>query len=108
MAINQDGTPSGYSSDDYFAVLSEKYQQTVVSILVGKDRSVNLSPLAEEVATVLEGDERDVKQVKTRLHHHHLPKLDAAGLLEYRSEDHRVIPTDSIQAVMPPKTASLN
>ncbi|MFC6824989.1 DUF7344 domain-containing protein [Halopelagius fulvigenes] len=108
MVVNQDGTPSRYSSDDYFAVLSGKHQQAVVSILAEKDRSVNLSPLAEEVAAVLADDERDLKQVEMKLHHYHLPKLDAAGLLEYCSEDNRVIPTNSLQTVMPSKTSSLN
>ncbi|RDI70163.1 DUF7344 domain-containing protein [Halopelagius longus] len=108
MAVNRDGTLSGYSPDDYFAVLSGKQQQAVASILAEKDRSVELSLLAAEVAAVLADDKRDVRRVEMKLHHYHLPKLDAAGLLEYCSEDRRVSPAKSLRTVVPPKTASLN
>lgn len=103
MAVKQDGIPSGRPTADYLAVLDDKHRLAVVGILAGKDRSTALSSLAEEVAAETRDVERektseqDIERVKIELHHNHLPKLDDAGVVEYRPENRRVAPTDDLR-----------
>lgn len=99
MAVKQDGIPSGRSTTDYLAVLDDRHRRAAVGILAANDRPATLSSLAAEVAAEIreETSERDVERVKIELHHNHLPKLDEAGVLGYRSESHRVVPTGDLQ-----------
>ncbi|MFC6823770.1 DUF7344 domain-containing protein [Halopelagius fulvigenes] len=105
MAVTQNGTLSGQSLNDYFAVLSTEHRQAVVSVLAARDRSVTLSSLARWVAAERQSVEREtiaeqeIKRTKVKLHHSSLPMLDDAGVLEYCFEDQRVVPTEALKTV---------
>ncbi|MFC6824977.1 DUF7344 domain-containing protein [Halopelagius fulvigenes] len=105
MAVTQNGTLSGQSIDDYFAVLSTGHRQAVVRVLAATDRSVTLSSLARWVAAERQSVEREtiaeqeIKRTKVKLHHNSLPMLDDVGVLKYCPEDQRVVPTEALETV---------
>lgn len=103
MAVIHGGNASTRSLDEHLAVLGDEHRQAVIEVLAEEDRSVGLSSLAQSVAAEV-GDAssgtltpRDVERAKVELHHQHLPKLDAAGVLEYDTEETHVAPTDDLQ-----------
>ncbi|WP_092887643.1 DUF7344 domain-containing protein [Halopelagius inordinatus] len=102
MAVSQDGTPSGRSTDDYLAVLGDPNRRVVVGVLAETDRPISISSLAREVAAETQNASPDAKiaQTKLSLHHNHLPKLDAAGVVTYDSEERLVAPADGFETAL--------
>lgn len=104
MAVRQDGI-SGHASDEYLAVLGDEHRRAVVGVLAEIGGVVDLTFLATRVAAEVEGVTRDelsvqdVERAKIELHHHHLPKLDELGVLEYAYEENRVVPTSELKTV---------
>ncbi|MFC6824797.1 DUF7344 domain-containing protein [Halopelagius fulvigenes] len=66
----------------YFTVLGRERRRAIVKVVAEEDRPLDLVLLAGWIA----GTE-DVERVKKELHHLHLPELDAAGLVDYSSEE---------------------
>ncbi len=74
-------------------ILRSPHRRYVLSHLNGQQEALTVRRLAEAVvardaAAGDDGrettpDERDVEAVMARLHHHHLPYLDASGVLTY-------------------------
>lgn len=62
-------------------------RRLVLDVLEEQDGSIELEPLAEAVSrldeSLDESDEKAVRQVKTELHHAHLPKMADFGVLDY-------------------------
>lgn len=103
MAAKEGGSPFDETLDDV-AVLGEQHRDAVVEILAEGGSPVRLSGLAELVVAEARGVSpdgvatRDVEPVELSLHHDHLSKLDAAGVVEYAPEEKRVAPADGIEA----------
>lgn len=102
MAVTQNDETSTRSPDELLGVLEDEHRRTVVEVLAEEGRPIGLSLLAESVvaemrdASVDAPTPGDVERVKVELHHHHLPKLDAAGVLDYDYEESRAVPAESI------------
>lgn len=90
--------------DDYSAVLANDHRRTVVDIVAEEDRSLPRRLLAGWTAAETEGvpldalPEQSIDRAEVKLHHVHLPKLDAIGVVEYDVEENRVGPGDEIEA----------
>lgn len=71
--------------DRVFDGLAHQDRRIVLARLVTTDETVPLDELAEHVATNKSLAETDdvTQAVAIRLHHTHLPKLDAMGLVDY-------------------------
>lgn len=67
--------------DDLFEALAHRYRRFVLVYLHGADSPVSPRTLAEAIAARV--DETSGERVLLLLHHTHLPKLAAAGCVEY-------------------------
>lgn len=100
----EDGHPmvidAGDNPDDMFDVLADERRVQVLSVLREDSTAMGLSTLVERVAERMQSDpssEVAPRRLRISLHHQHLPKIAAAGLVEYDAENHIVVPTDAIQ-----------
>lgn len=75
---------------EYFSALSDECRRAVVRILVEEDRPLDVSLLAGWIV----GSEENAEQVEVKLHHIHLPQLEAAGLVSYSPEKNVAKPTE--------------
>lgn len=104
MAVTQNGEATTRSLDELFGVLEDEHRRTVVELLAEEDRPMGLTLLAESVAVEMRDASLgapapgDVERAKVELHHHHLPKLDAAGVLDYDYEESRAVPAENLHA----------
>lgn len=80
------GSPSR-PIDDLLAALSDPERRLTLAVLRSRDAdAVELEELATAVADRLDradGDGPDAEDVALRLHHHGLPKLADAGVVDY-------------------------
>jgi hypothetical protein len=88
-------TASPLERDAVFALLSNRVRRAVVDACRTLDAPVPLPQVADAVAASLfEQSETTTAEtamltsrLELQLHHRHLPKLDAAGVLTYRADD---------------------
>lgn len=85
--------------DTVFEILIEERRQFTLQYLVDEDGTVSLTELVthlvERESTV------DRTNVATDLHHSHLPKLEAKGLVEYDHEANTVAATPAGRETAP-------
>jgi hypothetical protein len=79
---------AGLEPTTWFEVLADDHRRTALAVLGERDGPVGLDALARAVAARVATESTDERPTATRriaitLHHHHLPKLAAAGLVEY-------------------------
>ncbi|WP_254280386.1 DUF7344 domain-containing protein [Haloarcula marina] len=81
--------------DQTLSLLASARRRTVVAVLAeAADTTHTLDSLAARVAereAVDGGEDVPTHRVTADLHHVHLPKLDAAGVLEYDSDQRTVV-----------------
>lgn len=72
------------SPTDSFDILADPRRRQLLLLLddVDRDDRISLADLSERLAEEADGDESS-RDVAISLHHHHLPKLEDAGLLAY-------------------------
>jgi hypothetical protein len=71
------------SLDEIFKLLTDRRRREALYVLNRREEPITVTRLAEEVAAVTDaGPER----VAISLHHVHLPKLDAASIVEHDAE----------------------
>lgn len=75
-------------------LLMSRRRRLVVEILEMKAPPTELSDLATEITRREEGAEECCDQTRQKveisLHHNHLPKMDALGVIDYDTEQHRI------------------
>jgi len=86
-----DSANQSLTEETVFEVLSNGRRRFVFHFLKQQQRSVYLRELAEHVAAwendkpITQLTSAETKRVKTALHQHHLPKMDASGFVTYDS-----------------------
>jgi DNA-binding transcriptional ArsR family regulator len=74
---------SSSSVDGILSALADQHRRLAIRCLIDStDQTATLRELAQYVRGRFH-EERSVKEIKTNLHHSHVPKLVGAGLLEY-------------------------
>lgn len=82
-------TVGGDEQDTLFEALSHSHRRFVLQYLTARDGSQTVSEMATALATWQTdqpaGDRSaaGVEKIESALHHHHLPKLAAASIIEY-------------------------
>ncbi|MFC7137780.1 DUF7344 domain-containing protein [Halobaculum litoreum] len=92
------------TTSEYHALLSSERRKFALSVLVDCDGCVSLDDVASEVAAMerrdgCATDGGDERTVAITLHHIHLPKLDAAGLITYDHDANEVVETPTDEAI---------
>lgn len=86
---------TGLTESERHRLLMAERRRIAIDILADRPAPVNLKVLAAEVAEREAGvdatSEDAVKRVMTTLHHTHLPRMDAAGVIDYDPSEFRVI-----------------
>lgn len=90
------------SEADFHQLLSVKRRRLAIDILADRSEPISLEALARAV-TKQEGvdatsqeekvsatSEKAIEQAMITLHHHHLPKMDDIGVIEYDPDERRV------------------
>ena len=94
------GEPPDREADVIYDVLSERRRRYVLKCLQEYDESMTLADVADEVAVrelgkrITDISAETVMEVYLSLYHSHLPKLTAAGIVEYDQERDIVIAKD--------------
>lgn len=97
MTTNEPVTERGVSVslDAVLSAVANEQRRAVLRVLKGTNgEAMAASTLADEVADRVPADDGQAddhrQQVRTALHHSHLPKLEACGLVVYESETDQV------------------
>jgi len=68
---------------DVFELLSEKYRCAILVVLSDRSDPISISGLATHLDEWLSDPVDDTATIRIELEHRHLPKLEAADVLEY-------------------------
>lgn len=89
-------TTDAAALDTIYSLLSDRRRRSVVAVLSDRNSPIELRELATAVTETAsdpdDGPPNATREVVTTLHHVHLPKLDAAGVIDYDSETNTVVP----------------
>lgn len=82
------------TESDRFRLLSVERRRIAVDVLSNCPSPVSLDDVALAVASreqnVSMPDPADIERVAVSLHHHHLPKMDAWGVVDYDATANRI------------------
>ncbi|WP_262177594.1 DUF7344 domain-containing protein [Haloarcula laminariae] len=97
MVANDENSEAEVSLTERLELLASKRRRTVLELLAASGTAVHsLESLATAVTQAEQGaDAQPARSVRLCLHHVHLPKLDAAGLVAYDPGCHVVEYTGS-------------
>ena len=84
-------------SDEVFSVLADRRRRQILRYLHDSDFPEGIESIADAVEDRRGAPPR--RELRIALHHKHLPKLDAAGLIEYAADDNLVVGADGIESV---------
>lgn len=96
---------SDISVDGLFDLLADERRRYALSCLWEHDGAMTMSDLAEDVAALETEESRTaieaemVQTVATSLYHSHVPKLAAAGVVEYDRDREMVAASNSDESV---------
>ncbi|UPW00291.1 helix-turn-helix domain-containing protein [Halorussus gelatinilyticus] len=82
--IARESAATDLTTERLCGLLSDSLRRRALRALDPDEGTVALSQLADRIA-----DESD-REVEMKLHHHHLPKLDEAGLVRYDGDENVV------------------
>lgn len=95
------------SFDSVLALCQHQHRRIVLGTLAEEQRLLTLNDLSKAVLKhnhqmpITEASEEVLNEIRVSLHHAHLPKLAAEGLIHYDSERQCVEPTDQFEQVQP-------
>lgn len=93
--------------DSVLDLCQHQHRRIVLGVLAEEQRSLTLDELTEATlrynhrTPISEGSEGLSAEVRLLLHHDHLPKLAAEGVITYDPERQLVEPTDRLTQVQP-------
>lgn len=100
--------------DTELELCRDRHRRIVLAILAAEQRRLTVDDLTKTIlkynhqTTVTEVSGEVLEQVRQSLHHVHLPKLAAAGVVEYDPERHLVEPTEQFDQLQPSLSAILD
>ena len=106
------GTSTAF--DSVLDLCQHQHRRIVLGTLAEEQRSLTLNDLTKAVlkynhqTPVTEASEGVLTEIRLSLYHVHLPKLAAAGLIDYDPERELVEPTEQFEQVQPTLSTILN
>lgn len=95
-----DGAVQALAKDSFYRVLADRLRRRVLFSLLKTDESTT-----DELAELLygwastTGEQASYNQIRTELHHVHLPKLAATDLIEFEPETETIKRTELLEEV---------
>ena len=90
MTTNTPSDSATAPPEELFAAVASEHRQVAIrAIAATEDRPIELEHLAERVAGELHvggPTMTEAERVRIALHHNHLPKLEATGLIQYDAD----------------------
>lgn len=87
-----DEVESGETLDRLYEALSDSLRRDLLVVLAEQSEAVlTLEEAAAAIGGQRASTDRPDDQVLVSLHHHHLPKLDEAGIVSYDPEEQRIV-----------------
>ncbi|WP_226012183.1 DUF7344 domain-containing protein [Halomicrobium salinisoli] len=105
---------SSISYDSVVDVCRDRHRRIVLAVLAGEQRRLTVNDLTKAIAkhnhhvAVTEMATEDLSGLQLSLHHLHLPKMEAAGLVDYDQERGLVEPTEQFEQVRPQLSALID
>lgn len=99
------GTSTGF--DVVLDLCRHEHRRILLAVLAAEQESFSLDELVTAIvhhnhhADLEEIPDGTVAQIQRSLHHDHLPRLQAAGLIEYDTDAHEVECTDEFGSIQP-------
>lgn len=93
--------------DSVLDLCRDQHRRIVLGVLTAERRSLTLDDLTKAVlkhnhgTPITEVPADVLTEVRLSLYHRHLPKLAAAGLIEFNPEKRLVAPTSSLEQLQP-------
>jgi hypothetical protein len=85
---------SGLTESERYRILSDERRRLVLDVLADRTPPVTLDRLAAVIAEREDGldpdDQETVERVRIDLHHCHLPKIAAHGIVDYDRQSNRI------------------
>lgn len=100
--------------DGVLDLCQDQHRRIVLGVLAAQQRPLTRNDLTKAIlkhnhhVPVTAGSGETATGIETTLHHVHLPKLEAAGLVEYDIERHLVEPTAQFDRIEPHLTTILD
>lgn len=92
----------------------DQHRRIVLAVLAHEQRSLTMNDLTKAIAKhnhhapVREVPKDDLSEVQISLHHVHLPKIEASGLVDYDQDRGVVEPTEQFEQVQPQLSALID
>lgn len=96
-----------HSFDTVLDLCRNQHRRIVLAVLAEEQRSLTVNDLTKTIlkynhqTPVTEVSAEVITQIRSSLHHRHLPKLASAGVIDYDTERHRVEPADDFAERVP-------
>ena len=93
--------------DSVLDLCRNQHRRIILGVLLAEQRSLSLNHLTRTVLKYnhhiprTEAADELVAEIRTALHHKHIPKLASEGLVSYDSDRRRVAATDQLEVVQP-------
>lgn len=100
--------------DTVLDLCQDKHRRIILAVLDAHKRTLTVQDLTKSIVKhnhnipLTEVSAEAVTQINYRLHHLHLPKLEASGVIEYDSESQRVKPTKEFDQLQHPFSAIID
>lgn len=85
---------------DAFDVLTDEVRCAAIEYLATTEGTVSLDSVVDFVMATPAAPDGTREQTKIRFHHVHLPKMDAADLVDYDWDDRTIEPTEKLDLAM--------
>lgn len=91
-----------------------QHRRIILAVLATEKRSLTVNDLTKAIikhnhhTPVIELSEDESKQIRTSLHHSHIPKLEDLSLIEYDQERQLVEPTPQFDQLQPQLSAIID
>ncbi|WP_226004055.1 DUF7344 domain-containing protein [Natrinema salinisoli] len=100
--------------DTVLELCGDEHRRIALATLANEQRSLTVNDLTKAIVKynhhepVTEMSEGNLSEIRLSLHHVHLPKIDAAGLVDHDQERGLVEPTERFEQVQPQISAIID
>ncbi|MDS0474671.1 hypothetical protein [Natrinema sp. 1APR25-10V2] len=97
--------------DTVLELCRHPHRRTVLAVLAQQKRAITIQDITKTIAKhtheapLTEASGETLTRIQHSLHHVHLPKIEAAGVIDYDGQRHQIEPTQQLSQLQPFLTA---